>query len=199
MIAPATSLAMMALAATPPKANAASRTNHPSPSFASITLIPAFTMAMSSSRRGDCLNSLTYSLGREKGIMTLKRTSSVLRSTCLTGRDHEQYHEQNQGNTEVQVMQLLYFRNSQALVNHDMDRDMEQKQPIGNITLRFRQQGATMTHRYPRKNSEAATFRSPPFWLSATKVAPEAIHMGFRSEMGDPVTMFPPSPDTFRI
>ena len=55
------------------------------------------------------------------------------------------------------------------------------------------------THLYPRKNSDAATLRSPPCELMAVKVAPAAIQTGFRSEMGDPVTMLPPRADTLRI
>lgn len=54
---------------------------------ASLTcsLMPALTMAMSSSLRGDCLNSRTYSNLRVKGMVILYRISWGCRSTCLQG------------------------------------------------------------------------------------------------------------------
>lgn len=56
-----------------------------------------------------------------------------------------------------------------------------------------------MSHLYPTKNCEAGTARSPVPLPSATKEVPLAIHSGLRSEMGLPVTMLPPTPDTLRI
>mmetsp|Transcript_6925 Transcript_6925/g.18552 ORF Transcript_6925/g.18552 Transcript_6925/m.18552 type:complete len:372 (-) Transcript_6925:539-1654(-) len=133
-----TDAAQIVRAAIPPNATVASSTSQPLLSelgSRSSRLMPAETIAISSSLRRAVLNACTYSHGRLQGTLTCSNISSASISTS----------------------------------------------------------------RYPVKKFLAATSLSPRDLDIIINTARAAIHIGFKSEIGLAVTMFPPSAAMLRI